>query len=79
LAKIARDIWIIKCNKSINDDLNLVWLKYEFHRHIHTRSYFAAVNTLISVAYTMGGEKVTAVVLSGINDALYGINEQLPF
>lgn len=54
-------------------------LKYEFHRHIHTRSYFAAVNTLISVAYIIGGEEVTAAVLSGINNTLYGINKQLPF
>ena len=81
LAKIARDIWTIKCNKSIKDGLNLVMLKYEFHQHIHTRSYFAAVNTLISVAYTIGGggEEVTAAMLSGINDTLYEINKQLPF
>ncbi len=84
-AFVARDIWHKWCGKEMDDDPNIISLKYELHRHLHTREYYRAVNCEILSAYTIGfldnNNPVETVeqALWQINCTLCILNVEAPF
>ena len=80
----ARNIWLNKCYKKIDDSPNVISLKYELHRHLHTGKYYRAVNIDIINAYAFGlwngnAEEMVIKALYIINIALADLNREAPF
>ncbi len=81
----ARHVWIGKCDNKIYTPPNVIPLKYELHRHIHTREYFRAVNHEIVSAYEIGfwikgnPENEVYYALFDIYCVLQVLNQEAPF
>lgn len=77
--------YVIKFCGSIDDDRNMVWLKYRFHKHLHTNAYHYAVNSTLfaarSIAKSKGlSEKYEFLsCLETIKRTLISFNDSLPF
>ena len=50
-----------------------------FHKHLHTNSYFFAVNVLIQAGWDSGNEEGVLKNLAMIKTALLTINDNLTF
>lgn len=70
----ARNVWVNKCGKNINDPINLVALKYSIHRRLHTQFYYSIINIVICKAYDSGLVAGTEAVLKEINLLLAVLN-----
>ena len=57
-----------KVNIGINSEYNLVYIKYNLHRHLHTKAYFKSVYQFLKIAE--GSYKKTVVVLNVIKRTL---------
>lgn len=78
-AEIARYYWLNKCGHNIDDNPNPIYLKYEFHKHIHTYVYFECVNACISGSYKRNKVSGCEFALATMNAILVKINANLPF
>lgn len=78
-AEKARYYWLNKCGHKIDDNPNPIYLKYEFHKHIHTYAYFDCVNACISGSYKRNKVSGCEFALATMNAILVKINANLPF
>lgn len=69
-AKIARNIWIYKCHKGINDEENIAKVKPVLHKVLHRNEYYELVNFSVETAYTIGGVFLVTGVLKGFKEVL---------
>ena len=56
-AEPARDILKALLKKGVQNEANLVYLKYSFHRNIHSSIYYTSVNAIIVTAFQSGKNK----------------------
>lgn len=77
----ARIIWTGEryCCQDIESNLNKIQLKYEFHRHLHTNSYYAIVNLLVKEGWDIMKLEGVIEQLKMIRGALLSFNDNLPF
>ncbi len=76
----ARDIWKNKCGMNIDDNPNIVLLKYELHKHIHTMFYFEIINYLIGRTWNSSNDANCVVAILGvINVILEEVSDNAPF
>lgn len=75
----SRNVFTNTYGYSINDEANLVWLKYRFHKHLHTDSYYSAVNSYLLAGHNIGGKYLFLAHLAEIKGALIFTNGSLIF
>ena len=57
-ARSARNVWTKRHHLNINNSRNLVSLKVNFHMHLHRKTYYAGVNSIIDISqYIVSGIK----------------------
>ena len=69
-AKEARDIFVKKCRRNINDEKNIANVRTKYHKVMHTKVYFEEVYNLIGSAYSSGGSVMVINVLGMLKDVL---------
>jgi hypothetical protein len=74
-ASIARNI-LLKYT-FLDDSRNLVAMKYELHKRLHTLAYYTAVNVWIST-WDIGGQSSFFTGLSIANSILFSMNLAIP-
>ena len=75
----ARRLFTVTYKYSINDEANMVWLKYRLHKHLHTDAYYFAVNTYTVLGNNLGGKYLFLAHLAEIKGALLLLNSSLIF
>lgn len=75
----ARQLFTVTYKYNINDEANMVWLKYRLHKHLHTDAYYSAVNTYTVLGNNLGGKYLFLAHLAEIKGALTLLNATLIF
>ena len=78
-AKPARDV-LSRVGIKVNDPINLVSLRYNLHRHLHTKRYYYSVNSLLTSAVRKSANRYLAVKrsLNYIRLALLAASRSVP-
>lgn len=75
----SRRLFTTTYKYDINDGANMIWLKYRFHKHLHTDAYYSAVDTYTVLGNKLGGKYLFLAHLAEIKGALLLLNESLIF
>lgn len=75
----SRNLFTLVYGYNINDDANMVWLKYRLHKHLHTDEYYFAVDAYTVSGNNTGGKYVFLAHLAEIKGALILLNASLIF
>lgn len=75
----ARELFVVTYKYNINDEANMVWLKYRLHKHLHTNAYYSAVNAYTVLGNELGGKYMFLAHLAEIKGALSILNACLKF
>ena len=68
----------------VNTSLNLIYMKYDVHRRLHTYAYYELVNITITTAYNKANGdpdlqiRYVEAALIGLRAFLEGLNELVP-
>lgn len=76
----SRRLFTVVYGHDIDDwKLNMIWLKFRLHKHLHTNAYYDTVNEYLLLGNRLGGENIFLAHLREIKNVLRTLNDSLVF